>query len=57
MADILIAAQAATISKEDPATANLLLRLDAADTASQVEEALGLYDMDSSTGSVFIGSI
>jgi hypothetical protein len=46
MANALIAAQAAVLSEGNPAAADLLLRLDAAETWVQIQEALDLYDQD-----------
>ena len=46
MADALISAQAAVLSEGNPAAADLLLRLDAAETGVQIQKALDLYDQD-----------
>jgi len=46
MANALIAAKAAVLSESNPAAADLLLSLDAAETGVQVLEALDLYDQD-----------
>ena len=46
MANALIAAKEAVLSEDNPAAADLLLRLDAAETGVQVLEALDLYDQD-----------
>lgn len=46
MSDLTVTLKAARLALENPAAANLLLRLDEAESKSQIQEALDQFDLN-----------